>query len=251
MSFFCHGDGAFLKLDQDGRITMTDFIREHTGITDEVAFVGRGLFFQMWEPAQLARYQADVRARLLKLRQASARSPESTGMMAGNSEDNLAVGGPARHIPVLLAEVLAALQPADRADRHRRHVRRGRLYARRSSTPAPSVIAIDRDPDAIEAGTRARSIVRWQAAPRACSVFHARPAWRAGRRRRARHRRLLHADRPGGARLFLSRRRPARHAHGADRHERGRRGQQLCQREIWPASSTSSARRGRPAASPA
>ncbi|TIN17536.1 MAG: transcriptional regulator MraZ, partial [Mesorhizobium sp.] len=24
MSFFCHGDGAFLKLDQDGRITMSD-----------------------------------------------------------------------------------------------------------------------------------------------------------------------------------------------------------------------------------
>jgi len=77
MSFFCHGDGAFLKLDQDGRITMTDFIRDHTGITEEVAFVGRGLFFQMWEPAQLARYQAEVRVRLLKLRQAPARSQEA------------------------------------------------------------------------------------------------------------------------------------------------------------------------------
>src|SRR5690349_17547381 len=35
MSFFVHGDGAFLKLDQDGRITMSDFIRDHTGITTE------------------------------------------------------------------------------------------------------------------------------------------------------------------------------------------------------------------------
>ena len=50
MSFFVHGDGAFLKLDQDGRITVTDFIREHTGITTDVAFVGRGSFFQIWEP---------------------------------------------------------------------------------------------------------------------------------------------------------------------------------------------------------
>ncbi|TIT34948.1 MAG: division/cell wall cluster transcriptional repressor MraZ, partial [Mesorhizobium sp.] len=56
MSFFCHGDGTFLKLDQDGRITMTDFIREHTGISAEAAFVGRGNFFQIWEPGRLAAY---------------------------------------------------------------------------------------------------------------------------------------------------------------------------------------------------
>ncbi|MDI6027996.1 division/cell wall cluster transcriptional repressor MraZ [Corticibacterium sp. UT-5YL-CI-8] len=69
ISFFCHGDGSFLKVDQDGRITMTDFLREHTGITTEVAFVGRGHFFQMWEPERLRAHGAAVRARLLKLRQ--------------------------------------------------------------------------------------------------------------------------------------------------------------------------------------
>jgi MraZ protein len=69
MSFFVHGDGAFLKLDQDGRITVTDFIREYTGITTEVAFVGRGNFFQMWEPEKLGAYGAEVRARLLQVRQ--------------------------------------------------------------------------------------------------------------------------------------------------------------------------------------
>ena len=69
MSFFCHGDGTFLKLDQDGRITMSDFIREHTGISAEVAFVGRGNFFQIWEPGRLAAYGAQARARLLQLRQ--------------------------------------------------------------------------------------------------------------------------------------------------------------------------------------
>jgi MraZ protein len=71
MSFFVHGDGAFLKLDQDGRITVTDFIREHTGITSDVAFVGRGNFFQIWEPAKLSAYGAEVRARLSLLRQGS------------------------------------------------------------------------------------------------------------------------------------------------------------------------------------
>ena len=68
MSFFVHGDGAFLKLDQDGRITVTDFIREHTGISSEVAFVGRGNFFQMWEPGKLGAVGAEVRARLSRLR---------------------------------------------------------------------------------------------------------------------------------------------------------------------------------------
>ena len=68
MSFFVHGDGAFLKLDQDGRITVTDFIREHTGISSEVAFVGRGNFFQMWEPGKLGAYGAEVRTRLSRLR---------------------------------------------------------------------------------------------------------------------------------------------------------------------------------------
>lgn len=72
MSFFVHGDGAFLKLDQDGRITMTDFIRAHTGIGSEVAFVGRGHFFQMWEPERLQAHAGQVRERLSKLRRPAA-----------------------------------------------------------------------------------------------------------------------------------------------------------------------------------
>ncbi|MBX9462066.1 MAG: division/cell wall cluster transcriptional repressor MraZ [Aquamicrobium sp.] len=81
MSYFVHGDSDFLKLDQDGRITVTDFIRDHTGITTDVAFVGRGTFFQMWEPSQLADYGAQVRERLMKLRQAG-----TTGATGGGPE---------------------------------------------------------------------------------------------------------------------------------------------------------------------
>lgn len=75
MSFFCHGDGMFLKLDQDGRITVTDTIREHTGIADEVAFVGRGSFFQIWEPGRLRSHAEAVRARLLSRRKTAAERP--------------------------------------------------------------------------------------------------------------------------------------------------------------------------------
>lgn len=81
MSYFVHGDSDFLKLDQDGRITVTDFIRTHTGITTEVAFVGRGTFFQMWEPARLAEYGAEVRARLMKMRQAASGELKNGGAL--------------------------------------------------------------------------------------------------------------------------------------------------------------------------
>lgn len=64
MSLYFHGDGAFLKLDSGGRITLSDFIRAHTGIQDEVHFVGRGDFFQMWEPSRFAAFRAEVRDRL-------------------------------------------------------------------------------------------------------------------------------------------------------------------------------------------
>lgn len=68
MSFFCHGDGAFLKLDREGRLTVTEFLREHTGIATDIAFVGRGHFFQIWEPQRLQAYGAQARERLLQMR---------------------------------------------------------------------------------------------------------------------------------------------------------------------------------------
>ncbi|MCW4116672.1 division/cell wall cluster transcriptional repressor MraZ [Aurantimonas sp. MSK8Z-1] len=64
MSLFTYGDGAFLKTDGEGRISVNDFIRTHTGIADRVAFVGRNHFFQLWEPAKFEAHRAEVRARL-------------------------------------------------------------------------------------------------------------------------------------------------------------------------------------------
>ena len=53
-------------------------------------------------------------------------------------EDYLAAGGPARHVPVLRDEVMAALAPARGRTLSRRHIRRRRLFARLCSpSPAP------------------------------------------------------------------------------------------------------------------
>ena len=73
-------------------------------------------------------------------------------MMAGPGADLHAGGGPARHIPVLLDEVLAALAPLDGAS-----VVDGTFgaggYSRALLGAGATVIAIDRDPDAIAAGS--------------------------------------------------------------------------------------------------
>jgi MraZ protein len=68
MSFFIHGDGDFLKIDSEGRLYVSDFIKNHCHISDKIAFVGRGKHFQIWEPERLSDYSAQVRARLLKMR---------------------------------------------------------------------------------------------------------------------------------------------------------------------------------------
>ena len=48
-------------------------------------------------------------------------------MMAGRGVDLTAAGGPARHIPVMLSEVIEALEPRDGKHLHRWNLRRRRL----------------------------------------------------------------------------------------------------------------------------
>jgi 16S rRNA (cytosine1402-N4)-methyltransferase len=72
-------------------------------------------------------------------------------MMAGNSGGDSAVGGPASHIPVLLAEVIAALQPAAGETIIDGTFGAGG-YTRAILATGASVVAIDRDPDAVAAG---------------------------------------------------------------------------------------------------
>ena len=61
MSLLVHGGGVFMKLDPEGRLMVTDFIRAFTGITEEVTFVGRADHFQLWQPH--AFHEAQVTAR--------------------------------------------------------------------------------------------------------------------------------------------------------------------------------------------
>ena len=72
-------------------------------------------------------------------------------MMTGHGDQFGAVGGPARHVPVLLEEVLAALQPLAGA-----RIVDGTFgaggYTRALLAAGAQVVAIDRDPDAVASG---------------------------------------------------------------------------------------------------
>lgn len=61
MSLLVHGGGVFMRLDAEGRLMVTDFIRDFTGITSEVTFVGRSDHFQLWRPQAFLDAQAAAR----------------------------------------------------------------------------------------------------------------------------------------------------------------------------------------------
>lgn len=72
-------------------------------------------------------------------------------MTVGHGDDIHAVGGPVRHIPVLLGEVLEALAPAQ-GDIIIDGTFGAGGYTKAILAAGASVVAIDRDPDAIAAG---------------------------------------------------------------------------------------------------
>jgi MraZ protein len=56
-------DSTALQLDGEGRIVLPGELKEHAHIDDEVAFVGLGTMFQMWEPSRFRSHRAEVRER--------------------------------------------------------------------------------------------------------------------------------------------------------------------------------------------
>jgi MraZ protein len=52
-----------LQIDGEGRIVIPDDLKDHAQIGEEVAFVGLGTMFQMWEPGRFSRHRAEARER--------------------------------------------------------------------------------------------------------------------------------------------------------------------------------------------
>ena len=48
------GESEILKLDTEGRVVLTDTIKDYAGLGERVTFVGQGYKFQIWEPERFA-----------------------------------------------------------------------------------------------------------------------------------------------------------------------------------------------------
>ncbi|GAB4181325.1 MAG: transcriptional regulator MraZ [Thalassobaculales bacterium] len=57
------GEAEPLPLDDNGRIVLRESLMQHAGISDQVAFLGAGLSFQVWEPKALEAEKAAAFAR--------------------------------------------------------------------------------------------------------------------------------------------------------------------------------------------
>jgi MraZ protein len=80
------GDSEILKIDQDGRVVLTDTIKAHAGIGDRATFVGQGYKFQIWEPERFATYREEAKNRLRDLRKRLAPGHRATGAVQRTGE---------------------------------------------------------------------------------------------------------------------------------------------------------------------
>lgn len=62
------GSSEILRVDTEGRLVLTPMIRDHTGISSEVTFVGQGHKFQIWEPSRFRTHFEEAKLRVRDLR---------------------------------------------------------------------------------------------------------------------------------------------------------------------------------------
>lgn len=67
LAFALFGASETPKVDAEGRMMLSDMIREQAGIADEVAFVGLGYKFQLWEPGRFREHRAEAQKRALAM----------------------------------------------------------------------------------------------------------------------------------------------------------------------------------------
>jgi len=77
-----YGTSETLKLDSEGRVILTERLKDHAGITEAATFVGLGHKFQIWEPERFRAHltEATETVRALRKQLGSRRSaPDAQG----------------------------------------------------------------------------------------------------------------------------------------------------------------------------
>ena len=77
------GESEILKLDSEGRVVLTESIKDYAGLGERVTFVGQGYKFQIWEPERFAQYLEESKNRLREIRRTlgSGRRPAPGGVL--------------------------------------------------------------------------------------------------------------------------------------------------------------------------
>jgi MraZ protein len=78
LSAALYGTSEVLKVDGDGRAVLTEALKSHAGIKDEITFAGLGHKFQIWEPGRFRTELAEAtdKVRALKKRLGSRTAAE-------------------------------------------------------------------------------------------------------------------------------------------------------------------------------
>ena len=74
LSLALFGTSEFLKLDPEGRLSLSERLKASIGLTREAVFVGQGEKFQIWAPESFAARLASAGARVRQLRAGLARA---------------------------------------------------------------------------------------------------------------------------------------------------------------------------------
>lgn len=76
LSTALNGTSELLKLDGEGRIQITERLKDYAQIGDQVVFVGLGHKFQLWEPERFKAHLAASRAQLRDVKAQLSQRPE-------------------------------------------------------------------------------------------------------------------------------------------------------------------------------
>ena len=63
LAFSIYSDACALEADREGRIVLPESLVAYAGLGEQVAFLGLGRTFQLWEPAAAERRRAEARER--------------------------------------------------------------------------------------------------------------------------------------------------------------------------------------------
>jgi MraZ protein len=70
-----YGSGEMMKIDPEGRISLSDHLKDHAGIMDAAAFVGIGHKFQIWAPDRFSARLSEATGKIRSLRKRLGAEP--------------------------------------------------------------------------------------------------------------------------------------------------------------------------------